>query len=84
MAEDSGGDSCASSPRITREKLGKEGSPDSGTVGPNNRLPSGKGPIRSNSGESCDWLKQYVAVARYSGIRPINNYFYEKSDLYDP
>lgn len=37
------------------------------TVGPNNRLPSGKGPIRSNSSQSCDWLKQYVAVARHSG-----------------
>lgn len=45
------------------------------TVGPNNRLPSGKGPIRSNSGQSCDWLKQYVAVARHSGRKFINVQF---------
>ena len=45
---------------------------DSRTVGPNNRLPSGKGPVRSNSGQSCDWLKQYVAVARHSGRKFIN------------
>ena len=46
---------------------------DPRTVGPNNRLPSGKGPIRSNSDQSCDWLKQYVAVARHSGRKKFIN-----------